>query len=344
MAIIQPFAWTFSTLQDAYNPRPPMRWAVTGLFQIPSLSVVYGAPGSFKSMLLADMLACAAAGIPFLDPLPHTGSKVIGLPTLPGPVLWLDFDNGPRRTDDRFEAIGRARGLDPSIPLRYVSMPPGGLFMDKRQHADALAATIVSQGAHLVVLDNLGVISGDADEISAEMVPVMSNLRYVCEWGNCALIAIHHQRKSNGVKGRDGEMLRGHSSIEAALDLALLIEREAGNSVIKLRSTKTRGADVQERSAVFTYQHKPGTQELEQAAFYGMDCVSSNPLVYLGDAIIDAITAYGPMNQSAVVAEVKPQDDTYTRPKILAELKRLVSVGKITEKPGPSKNALIYAI
>lgn len=344
MSTAQPFAWTFRTLQDAYAPRPPMVWAVTGLFQIPSLSIVYGPPGSLKSMLLADMIACTAAGIPFLEPMPHTNTQVSGLPTKPGPVMWLDFDNGPRRTDDRFDAIGRARNLPPDTPLMYVSMPSGGLFMDKHNQAEQLTATIMQHGANLVVIDNLGIISGDADEISAEMVPVMANLRYVCEWANCALVVIHHQRKSNGTKGREGETLRGHSSIEAALDLALLIERETNSAEIRLRSTKTRGADVQERGALFTYQHKPGTQELEQAAFYGIDITPSNPLVLLPDDILQVVTDDGPLNQSEIVKTVQSMDGAYTRHKILNELKRLVMKGLLNEKPGLSRNAKIYSV
>lgn len=344
MKFMQPFGWTFRTLQDAYAPRPPMIWAVTGLFQIPSLSIVYGPPGSLKSMLLADMVACTAAGIPWLEPMPHTSTQTVGMSTKAGPAMWLDFDNGPRRTDDRFDAIGKARNLDPTTPLAYVSMPAGGLFIDKHHHAESLAATIVQYGANLVVIDNLGIVSGDADEISAEMVPVMANLRYVCEWANCALVVVHHQRKGNGSKGREGETLRGHSSIEASLDLALLIEREKNSAEIRLRSTKTRGADVQERGAIFTYQHKPGTQELEQAAFYGIDITPSNPLVLLPDDILQVVTDDGPLNQSEIVKKVQGMDGAYTRHKILDELKRLVMKSLITEKPGPSKNAKIYSV
>ena len=56
------------------------------------------------------------------------------------------------------------------------------------------------------------------------MASVMGRLRWLVEECNCALILIHHQRKSasngdaNGVP--QGRNTAGHSSIEAALDLA----------------------------------------------------------------------------------------------------------------------------
>lgn len=344
MSVIQPFGWTFRTLQDAYNPRPPIRWAVTGLLQIPSLSIVYGSPGSFKSMLLADMAACVAAGLPWLDAMPHTTNRVRGLPTQPGPVLWLDFDNGERRTDDRFDAIGKARQLDPSIPLRYVAMPSGWLFMDKRQHAEALAATILQQGAHMAVIDNLGVISGGADENTAQMAPVMANLRYVCEWSNSALVVIHHQRKGNGSKGREGETLRGHSSIEAALDLALLIEREKNSAEIRLRSTKTRGADVQERGALFTYQHKPGTLELAQARFYGCDIDEPNPNADIEDAILDLLRqSSAPMNQTEIIKALVAQEPAWTRRKVRPVIVDMENKALLTVTTGP-KQSKVYGV
>jgi hypothetical protein len=49
----------------------PLIYVVEGLFPLPSLSIVYGAPGTIKSLLMADLAICAAAGLPWLPPLPH---------------------------------------------------------------------------------------------------------------------------------------------------------------------------------------------------------------------------------------------------------------------------------
>jgi AAA domain len=63
--------WPVHTLADAYRPRPPLRYVVDGLFPLPSLSIVYGAPGTLKSLLLADMGVCVAAGLPWLPAIPN---------------------------------------------------------------------------------------------------------------------------------------------------------------------------------------------------------------------------------------------------------------------------------
>jgi hypothetical protein len=52
----KPFAWTPLTVATAYIPRPPTRYVIDELFEAGSLNVVYGAPGSLKSLLLVGCL------------------------------------------------------------------------------------------------------------------------------------------------------------------------------------------------------------------------------------------------------------------------------------------------
>ena len=64
----------------------------------------------------------------------------------------------------------------------------------------------------------------------------MAHLRQLSERVDGVVIPIHHQRKDHGNGGRAGDRLRGHSSIEAAVDLALLVEREEVSSEITIKS------------------------------------------------------------------------------------------------------------
>ncbi len=134
-------------------------------------------------------------------------------------------------------------------------------------HVNEIVEIIKKLHAVLVVIDNLGTISGGADENSAEMIKVLSNLRIISERTNTVLNVIHHPRKSEANKGRPGDSLRGHSSIEAALDLALRVTREPKSDLINLVATKSRGAEVAPFSALFTYQHD-ASGELAAARFY----------------------------------------------------------------------------
>jgi len=266
--------WKIRTLKDAYAPREALQYVIDGILPLPSLSIVYGAPGSLKSMVLADAAVCVAAGQRWLEPLPVVDvTPGVTLNTLQSPVLWIDFDNGSRRTDERFDALGKARNLPDDIPLYYVSLPDPWLDASNHANIAELAFLAASLGVKMIVVDNLGLITGDVEENSAQMAGVMGNLRKLAESTGAAVVVIHHQRKSSGTSGdkiRKGETLRGHSSIEAALDLALVIERKPGTDDIAIVPTKERGATLPILGAQFTYQHKAGTKELATARFWSV--------------------------------------------------------------------------
>lgn len=265
-------AWPIRNLTHAYLEREPLKFLIDGLLPCPSLSIVYGGPGSLKSMLLADMAICIASGGRWLEAMPNDGvqpGKTFAVTQ--APVLWIDFDNGTRRTDERIDAFAKARNLPVTTPINYVSMPTPWLNASQRPMIDELAKLILHLEAKLVVIDNLGLITGDVEENSAGMAQVMGNLRWLCETTESAVMTIHHQRKSsaNDHGARKGEMLRGHSSIEAALDLALIVERKNGDDSIAIIPTKVRGYKLTDIfGAHFTYEHRENTYDLALARFY----------------------------------------------------------------------------
>jgi hypothetical protein len=301
--------WPLFTLADAYQPRPPLIHVVEGLFTLPSLSIVYGAPGTIKSLLLADLAVCVAAGLPWLPPLPGRSGRARR--THQVGVLWCDFDNGPRMTHERFEALGRARSLAPDIPLSYASMPSPWLNASDREVMKQLEQRILTHQVHLVIIDNLATVKGPADENSAAMAQVMSLFRQLAEQTGVAVILIHHQRKEFAARnGKDmptraGDRLRGHSSIEAAVDLALLGVREPYADAVTLHGTKVRGVGVPPFAAQFTYAHKPGTTELATAKFSGLEVEDQVSDHAIARAVLDVVEAAPGLNQTEVVQEVK---------------------------------------
>jgi len=256
--------WKLRTLQDAYKDREPTRYIVDRFLATHSLNIVYGAPGSMKSMLMADMCVHVVAGTNWLP----SGNG--GIEVEKSPILWVDMDNGERKTDERFDAIGRANELDIDAPLHYVSMPMPTLIAHDFDSMLVLKSTIISTGAALVVIDNLGLITGDVEENNARMAQIMGNLRIIAERTGAAIVIIHHARKGGANGERPGDALRGHSSIEAAVDLALNITRESNSSRITITSTKTRGVDVPRLLADFEFEHHPGTSDLSRAWFFGI--------------------------------------------------------------------------
>jgi len=279
--------WKPRTLKDAYLDREPTVYIVDKFFASHSLNVIYGAPGVMKSMLMADMCACIASKNH--DWLPGSGEYSDGIPVKNGsPVFWLDMDNGTRRTDERFSAMGKQRKMPDDSPLYYLSMPYPSFDASDQESFAYLMEMIEVVEARLVVIDNLALSTGSVEENSAQMAQIMGGYRILAERTGAALVLIHHQRKGGAGGGRAGDALRGHSSIEASLDLALHVVREPNTNEVTVRSTKTRGVDVPMVTARFNYEHVMGTNDLSLAWFDGVPVIRGDSPIR--DAIIDTLT------------------------------------------------------
>jgi hypothetical protein len=337
-------SWRFCTLADAYKPRPPLKYVVSGLLPEATLSILYGPPGSLKSLLMADLLACVAGGLPWLPPVP--GKTATPRPTLQVPVLWLDFDNGQRRTEDRLAALGRAKNLPPDAPLFYVSMPVPRLDAGDPDSMTALQNRVYRDDVKLLVIDNLGVISAGADENTRDMITVMCLLRSMAENTGAAIIMIHHKTKNAPQRSRTGNTLRGHSSIEAALDLALMVTRPEGSPSIMVQSTKSRDVDVLPFGALFTYKHQEGTTELATAGFFG----ETLPAVMgkhsqIDETIIEILASLPTSpNQKVLVDMVKGELPKVGINAIRERLDALVMEKKVMETAGGSGRPTIYSL
>lgn len=305
--------WRIRTAEDALRPHAPIEYLVDQLIPAPSLSIVYGGPGSLKSMILADLCVCVAGGVIWLAARPDAEPS-LSFATKQSPTLWIDFDNGNRRTDIRFGALLRAHNLDASTPCHYVSMPTPHLDASKTNHIEALARLIIGGGYKLVVIDNLGLITGDVEENSAKMSDVMGNLRRLTEDTGCAIIIIHHQRKGtvnaselqNGT--RRGDALRGNSTIEAALDLAILTERKEGEDEITLIATKVRDwIPTTTFGALFTYTHFDDSRDLYEARFFSQTTISkeASSIIQLRNIIADIVHTHPGIGQKQLVDDVR---------------------------------------
>ena len=311
--------WPFFNLSDAYVERPPEQYIVGNIFQLPSLSIVYGSPGSFKSFLLADLACCVASGKDWLPPFGDPNGK--GQPVIQGGAVWIDFDNGQRLTLDRFKALGTAMGLPEDVPLRFTSMPfPGFDARDPLQIIE-LQVIIEDQHAKLVIFDNLVTISGDADENSAEMAKIFYNLRRLSDNTGTAIVVLHHPTKGSQHQGRLGDRLRGHSSIEAAIDLALYMERSGDSPSVEIKPTKVRGSHIEVFFARFDFQNDQNGQ-LAIARFFSTAGSLNIQTGIVMETIWEAL-ADGGLNKGDLTKDVK---------KLIKETgSKNIGIGKIGE-------------
>ena len=322
--------WKIRSLKEAYQDRPPTEYIVDRFFAAGSLNIVYGAPASMKSMLMGDLCAAIVAGQEWL---PGSGVNGKGVGVIQSPIFWLDMDNGTRRTDQRIDALSRARELPKDAPYYYVSMPMPPFNVGDLDSLIYFKGLITELKARLVVIDNLGLITGEIEENSAGMAMVMGYLRQIAEGTNAAIIVIHHQRKGGaGGNSLTGDELRGHSSIRAAVDIALHVGREMGSQDIFLTSTKTRDVDVPNIGARFNYKHKNNTNDLQTAWFEGtMPKRGTNAIK---EEIIECVDYAGKIGKTKLAQMVKDElgNDAPGINKIRAWIDDMIAVtGELTE-------------
>lgn len=332
-------SWQPLTMADFYTPREPVAYILAGIFREKSLNIVYGSPGDLKSMLLQDLALCVAMGKQWLE-VAKWQSGGSPIPTIQSPVIWLDQDMGIDEVYTRFAALGKQHKAPPDIPLQVYSFqdPP----FDANDPASVIMLAARSNNAKLIVIDNLGTISGGVEENASGMRLTMSNLRLLAENTGAAVVLIHHQRKSNGnVGGRAGDALRGHSSIEAALDLALRVDREPYSDQITVKSTKSRSREVAPFTAYFTYTTN-GAGDLETAQFYSVEPedTASN---YAIEREIKTALEGNPMTVTALWQAVKTALPEVGRPRILDQIRKLEDENRLIMTPGP-KNAKVYSL
>jgi len=292
-------------------------------------------------MLMADLAAAVVAGEGWLPPRP--GRPGNARDTARAGVLWLDFDNGPRTMHERIEAVARAHGLEESDPLYYVSMPNPWLDASRFENILYLIDLVDRLQVQLVIVDNLRDVSGRVEENSSEMGNVMSNFRRLAEDTGAAVIIVHHQRKSSGFNSRSGDTLRGHSSIEASLDLALLIEREEHADQVEIKATKTRGVDVLPFGAVFAYDHKADTTELSKATFYGVEVEDLSSDKAIRRTVIELVKEIDGPNKTELTDQAKSICAEAGVNRIRGQIDGLVAEGKLAVRTG-ARNAKIYRL
>ncbi len=326
--------WVFRGFQEIYAPLSPQEWLVTNIIPKPSVLMFYGAPKSLKSILVMDLAVCVAAGQNWLPLASQEG----GYTTVPTRVLWVDFENGERRMRERFAALGRARRLAEDTPLSFTSMPLPMLEANDKAQIGNLQRRIEHYQAGFVVIDHFGATLGGADENSSQVAEVMANYRTISELTGATIGLIHHQVKNAGKYGDSGDSLRGHGSILANLDLAILVKRDGlSRDRILAVPVAIRGADFDTLGGLWTFEHKAGTRELEIARFFGWEVEDINAQV--DNTILDVVAEEADLNQTALRAAVCERSgvgDVTVRKRIAA----LVKNGKLKVTEGKQKSKI----
>lgn len=322
------------TLAHAMAPRPRLPSVVEGVLPRRSVSIWYGSPGSLKSNLLLDLCFSAAMSDPWLPDLPGKGNHM-GFGVTQCPALWLDVDNGEDVIAERLAAFARARHADLTIPLYWLVFPDPPMVAVKGLPTLTEYARSISAG--MIVIDNLLRVAGVRDENASEIDGAMVSLRKLAEITGAAVCIIHHRRKDS--IGREGNSLRGHSSIEGGVDYAFLIEREDGKDIVTVKCTKARRKPVETFGALWSYELADDGETLASARFWRAEPQDpeAQARMVLREQIKLALTD-GPKNQSELAEAVGGR-----KSRVADVLRSMIAEGVVLSQKG-ARNATLYRL
>ena len=332
----QPHPWAdlrvtfehFATTQ----PDPP-EWLVPGLLEVGSLGVVYGAPSSLKSMIVLDLAVAVASGGGWLPGIP--GDYATAPRETPRrKVLWIDMDNGRRRSHERMHAFAAGHGVS-AADFSYYAFPP--LDLANEESAALLFDLIRAEGAALVILDTfVNSTSVKSENDNAELRGPLLRLRKIVDALGCCILVIHHSNKA-AQWGAAQRNMRGGSAIAGALDLALEVTRQSPQGdLIAVTATKERSAPIPEFFARWTFEHNL-VGGLESCRFFGVEhsrgakdddvCEEDR-----SEEILEFLRTNGSTTARQILDHVKGRRESASK-----TIKRLVKSSDIVETPRKGK-------
>jgi len=212
-------AWPALTVAQIFEPLPPVDYLIEALDVTPGAPLLLAGYGySGKSLALAELCLAVACG-----------DRAFGLfQARQGRAVYVDREQGPRLTRERFQRLARARGVDAAAlgdRLEIVCMP--ALNLD----APGAEAVLLERlkGAAFAGFDSLRALCPALDENDSKIRAPLDMLTRVSLAVDCCTAVIHHARKpSEGQRGGTKMAIRGSGAIFDACGSVLVFEGDKG--------------------------------------------------------------------------------------------------------------------
>lgn len=193
---------------DSIRGLPPMQWRVKNVLPAAGLAAIFGPSGSGKSFLALNLAAAIAHGTPWF------GSRVDQANVI---YVMLEGEAGIR---NRIAALEEAQG---KLPTESFGVVLEQFHLTTDQDVADLAS-VIPPGA-VVFIDTLNRAAPTSDENSSkEMGLILEATKQLQVRTGGLVVVVHHTGKDSS-RG-----MRGHSSLHAALDAAIEVERGAAGT------------------------------------------------------------------------------------------------------------------
>ena len=207
-------------------------WLIEGLWSAAGCGIVGVEPKVGKTFLALDLAVSVAAGAPCLR---HFRTPRAGR------VLLFAAEDAPHDVRGRLEGIAHAAGVEfQSLDIHVITVPT--LRLDRKEHQQALQATVAFLRPLLTLLDPMVRLHGIDENVAAEVAPLLAYLRSLQRDYHTAIALVHHARKG-AAHERGGQALRGSSELHAWGDSNLYLRRNGQQLQLNIEHRAAPGAD-----------------------------------------------------------------------------------------------------
>lgn len=211
--------------RDDLDALPPLRWTIRGVLPETGLAAIYGEPGSGKSFLAIDLAARISAGLP--DWFGHQISQ--------RDVVYAALEGG-RGIQQRVAAWDKVNG----VRADRVKFSLSGFTLlsdtDVARLTESVTANVASGG--VIIIDTLAQATPGADENAAkDMGLALQAAKHIADAVDGLVILVHHSGKDSS-RG-----LRGHSSLNGAMDAVINVARDNLTDRRSWRVTKMKDSE-----------------------------------------------------------------------------------------------------
>jgi hypothetical protein len=208
---------------DEFTQRPPIRWMIKGVLpRDGELIVIYGAPGSGKSLMALDLTMALVRGEPW------RGRKVNK-----ARVLYIAAE-GAEGVAQRLKAYSQHHGVAlGGLPLGIIHDAPN--LMVEEDATELVKAIINAGGGDVIVADTWAQVTPGANENSGEdMGLALKHCRSIRQATGAIVILIAHT-------GKDASRgIRGWSGLNGAANTTLEVIRDEDSPARMLKLTKQK--------------------------------------------------------------------------------------------------------
>lgn len=300
---------------------PPQRWLVEGLMPLGGITLLSGAPESYKTWVMLDTAVSVAEGKPLFGKFPTSRTK----------VLIIDEESGERILQERLIAL-RANS---TTPIYTVSMK-GAIFT--QEYVSELIEWCLEQEIGLIVTDSLSRVHKGDESTAKDMSALFALVRQLTTVG-ISVVILHHNRKSNPGIGYSANDIRGSSDILASVDSAVALSTNR-SGYVNVMQVKNRIAS----------KERPFTIELlEDDDYRYFDCTATgknkdDEFAERKEAILQLVSEESTINQTSIYRYFsKERTDVGGERAIKIALDELVKDEKLVVSRG-DKNARIFSI